>query len=143
MTEAQQHVPALNLEIASATASPALVPAPVADIDVREWDSIVTIHRGLHAAALYLAQHHIASYEAYANQPTLDQSQLNEILVEVTASGVDLDFALHAAHELAAHFTPHIVNGHPSNLMVVITDGEASADEVKRLMQLLRDLRKV
>jgi hypothetical protein len=144
MTE-QQQAPALNPARTDATDAHAASTAALASIAPaanNPNDFVVTIHRGLHAAALHLAQHHIASYEAYANQPTLDHGELHEILIEVTASGVDLDYALHAAHELANHFTPHIVNGHPSCLTVVINDGEASHEEVESLVSLLRQLRR-
>ncbi len=144
MTEAQQHVPALNVDRSAATAPVAnATAAPVRAAHDNNNAVVATIHRGLHAAALHLAHHHINSYEAYANQPTLDDGQLHEILIEVTASGVDLDYALHAAHELAGHIMPPMVNGHESALTIVISDGEATHEEVESLVSLLRKLRRV
>lgn len=145
MTEAQQHVPALNVDRSAATAPVAIeaTAAPARAAHDNNTAVVATIHRGLHAAALHLAHHHINSYEAYANQPTLDDGQLHEILIEVTASGVDLDYALHAAHELAGHIMPPMVNGHESALTIVISDGEATHEEVESLVSLLRKLRRV
>ncbi|MDZ4836217.1 MAG: hypothetical protein SGJ27_20760 [Candidatus Melainabacteria bacterium] len=100
----------------------------------------INIHRGLHAAALHLTQHHIASYEAYANQPTLDHGELHETLIEVTASGVDLEVALKIAHELASHILPATIGGKDTAMVIVVTDCEHSLGEVEGLLQILRDL---
>lgn len=100
----------------------------------------ITIHRGLHAAALHLTQHHIASYEAYANQPTLDHGELHETLIDVTASGVELDVALKIAHELAAHILPATIGGKDTAMMIVVTDCEHSLGDVEVLLDILRDL---
>jgi hypothetical protein len=145
MNQAQQQTPALNVDRSAETAplaSSAML-APARSGHDNNTAIVATIHRGLHAAALHVAHHHINAYDAYANQPALDDGELHDILIEVTASGVDLDYALHAAHELAAHIMPPMVNGHPSGLTIVISDGEASHQEVESLVSLLKQLRKV
>lgn len=143
MDQAQQQTPALNVDRSADTAPASLATVAPARAAHDNTAIVATIHRGLHAAALHVAHHHINAYDAYANQPALDNGELHDILIEVTASGVDLDYALHAAHELAAHIMPPMVNGHPSGLTIVISDGEASHQEVETLVSLLKQLRKV
>ncbi len=116
-------------------------PAPSARAPGANAERItINIHRGLHAAALHLTQHHIASYEAYANQPTLDHGELHETLIDVTASGVDLSVALKIAHELASHILPATIGGKDMAMMIVVTDCEHSLGEVEGLLHVLRDL---
>lgn len=100
----------------------------------------INIHRGLHAAALHLTQHHIASYEAYANQPTLDDGELHDTLIDVTASGIGLDVALKIAHELASHILPATIGGKDMAMIITVTETEHSPGEVERLLQVLREL---
>lgn len=100
----------------------------------------IHIHRGLHAAALHLTQHHIASYEAYANQPALNDGELHDTLVEVTSSGVELDVALKVAHELAGHILPATIGGKDTEMVIVVTDCKNSLGEVEGLLQILKGL---
>lgn len=123
MTDAQQQNPAVVRSIAC------------------QLDSdrpTLTIHRGIHAAALHLAHHHIASYEAYANQPTLDHDELRQTLFVVTTYGVDLETALTVAHELANHFLPSYINGKPPAVLLNVTDCESSLGDVGTMLDILR-----
>jgi hypothetical protein len=101
----------------------------------------VSVHRGLHAAALILTHHHIASYEAYANQPELNHGELHEVLIEVTGAGVKMDTALDVARELASHFLPAFISGRDERITVVVSDSEATHEEVEALRETLRNLK--
>jgi len=128
MTEAQQRETAFNARPRSNSLGDDLI--------------TITVHRGLHAAALLLTHHHIASYEAYANQPVLDHGELHEVLIEVTAAGVDMTTALGVAEELASYFLPAFISGRDERITVVVSDGEASHEEVEALRSLLNGLKR-
>lgn len=99
----------------------------------------VTVHRGVHEAALHLAEHHVAAYAGQIHCSEPDHARVEELLIGVVEDDEGhLEIARLTAHKLAELLAPSMVNGHPTRFMIVVSEGPMTPDDLEAVISLLR-----